>query len=110
MSETIIKHNILEEKISISFDLQGFNNVDLDIQTDIDLNPLLIKLTKIIEVNKKLKFEFEDKNQLLQSFDKIKLIRETLIEIYDKFNDKINIEIDSELSINEQIEDDDLPF
>lgn len=114
MSTIIIKHNIQEEKINISFDTQegllSFPEVDLDIRTDIDFNELLIKLTDFIELNKTIEFEFIDETNLLETSSKIKLIKETLEEIYTKYNTHIDLDdsIEQETIVKEK--DNDLPF
>jgi hypothetical protein len=95
MSTIIIKHIIQEEKITISFDSQEgslcFPEVYLDITTDIDFNDLLIKLTDFIELNKIIKHEFVDDAKLLNISLKIKLIKETLEEIYKSYNEQMNM-------------------
>lgn len=96
MSNIIIKHIVEAEHIQISFDMQdgslSFPTINLDIKSDIDLNSLLIKLTELVEIKRELETEFEDPTELLTSDSKIKLIGETLEEIYTNFNEKINIE------------------
>lgn len=93
MKTIIIKNNIQQDKINISFDTQegslSFPEVDLDIKTDIDFNELLIKLTDFIELNKTIEFEFKDDAKLLDTSSKIKLIKETLEEIYNDYNNHI---------------------
>lgn len=96
MSNIIIKHIVETEQIRISFDMQdgslSFPTINLDIKSDIDLNTLLIKLTELIEIRRELEIQFEDPTDLLTSDSKIKLIKETLEEIYAKFNEDIKIE------------------
>lgn len=113
METIIIKHNIQQDKIHISFDAKdgslSFPEVDLDIKTDIDFNNLLIKLTNFIELNKTIEFEFIDDTKLLETSSKIKLIKETLEEIYNNYNchiisDKVIVE-----SVANDVRDD-LPF
>lgn len=113
METIIIKHNFQQDKIHISFDTKdgslSFPEVDLDIKTDIDFNNLLIKLTNFIELNKTIEFEFIDDTKLLETSSKIKLIKETLEEIYNNYNchiisDKVIVE-----SVANDVRDD-LPF
>ena len=113
MSTIIIKHSIQAEKINISFDTQegslSFPEVELDIKTDIDFNELLIKLTDFIELNKSIEFEFIDESKLLDNSSKIKLIKETLEEIYKNYNNHIITDNTIEEKVVED-KDDDLPF
>lgn len=113
MTTIIIKHNIQTEKINISFDTQdgslSFPEVEIDIKTDIDFNNLLIKLTEFIELNKSIEYEFIDELNLLQTSSKIKLIKETLEEIYTNYNNHIIIDntIEEKAVVDKE---DDLPF
>ncbi|MFC3561186.1 hypothetical protein [Pedobacter jamesrossensis] len=118
MSNIVIKHIFETEQILLSFDMQdgslSFPSINLDIKSDIDLNSLLIKLTEFVEIKRELEIQFEDPNSLLKSDAKIKLIGETLEEIYAKFNEKIKIEevSDAYSSTEADVSDDngDLPF
>lgn len=113
METIIIKHNIQQDKINISFDTKdgylSFPEVDLDIKTDIDFNDLLIKLTDFIELNETIEFEFIDDTKLLETSSKIKLLKETLEEIYNNYNSNI---ISDKVIVESVSNDvcDDLPF
>ena len=54
-----------------------------------DLNNLINEIIKLIELKKKFSVEFVDKNNLVESDKKIELIKETLNDIYLKFNENI---------------------
>lgn len=117
MGNIIIKHIIEAEQVKISFNLQDgslpFPAINLDIRSDIDLNSLLIKLTELIEIKKELEVQFEDPTGLSTNDSKIKLIKETLEEIYAKFNEKIKVEVISEPETRmaaEVSDSGDLPF
>ncbi len=90
MEPITIKHIIEETKITISFDLAegslSFPSVELETSGDIDLNLLIVKLSELIEKKRKLNIEFEDSSSLIETNNKIKLIINTLEEIYSKFN------------------------
>ncbi|MDQ1165684.1 hypothetical protein [Flavobacterium sp. SORGH_AS_0622] len=101
----IIVSNIIEQnKITINFDPQdgtlSFPSVDLTTTGDIDLNPLILKLTDLLELDNKLEIQYDDEHSLADTDSKIKLVKETLDDIYKSFNQNI-------LSENEIINDDD---
>jgi hypothetical protein len=114
MESIIIKHIIEEKNFSISFDFidggLSFPFIDLNIESDVDLNPLVIKLTEIIENGRKLEFKFDDASVLLGTNPKIKLIKDTLEEIYLEFNKKFDEESDNTTEISNDDTSDDLPF
>lgn len=93
MSNIQITNTIEEQKISISFDLQdgslSFPIIELSTSGDIELNPLVIKLTEFLELNKKIEILYEDSFSLLENDSKIKLIKETLEDIYNSYNSNI---------------------
>lgn len=97
MDNIIITNTITTDKISINFNLQdgSFSLTSLDLLTsgDIELNPLVIKLTELIELNKKIEVAYEDTLQLLESDSKIKLVKDTLDDIYESFNSNITVEL-----------------
>ncbi|MGE8341712.1 MAG: hypothetical protein ACN6OI_11815 [Flavobacterium sp.] len=101
----IIVSNIIEQnKITINFDPQdgtlSFPSVDLTTTGDIDLNPLILKLTDLLELDNKLEIQYDDKHSLADTDSKIKLVKETLDDIYKSFNQNI-------LTENEIINEDD---
>src|SRR5690554_6248541 len=93
----IIKHIMEESKFTINFDMQdgsiSFRSQELKIEGDIDLSVLITKLSEFIEQKKKLQIEFEDTSNLEDSNPKIKLVKDTLNEIYNKFNEQIIMKI-----------------
>lgn len=111
MSTIIVKHIIEEKKFTINFDLLdgsiSFQTIDLNIEGDIDLNPLVLKLTEFIEKERNLESEFECINPVLEKNHKIQLIKDTLIETYSLFNKNLE-NIDAIISENNP--EDDLPF
>ena len=115
MNPITIKHIIEENKIIISFDLTdgslSFPSVELVTSGDIDLNLLLAKLVELIEKKRKLNLEFEDSTSLIDSNPKVKLIKNTLEEVYSKFNSQF--EEGENNGQGDQVGiavDDDLPF
>jgi hypothetical protein len=100
MDDIIITNTIDEDIFYIDFDLNdgsiSFPALELSTFGDIELNPLVIKLTELLELNRKIEIKYEDSQSLLESDPKIKLVKETLDEIYDSFNSNIVIEDDVE--------------
>ena len=100
MDDIIITNIINEDKIYIDFNLQdgsiSFPTLELPTSGDIELNPLVIKLTELLELNRKIKIDYDDSQSLLDTDTKIKLVKETLDEIYDSFNSNIVVEDDGE--------------
>jgi hypothetical protein len=101
----IIVSNIIEQnKITINFDPQdgtlSFPSVDLITTGDIDLNPLILKLTNLLELDNKMEIQYDDEHSLVDTDSKIKLVKETLDDIYASFNQNI-------LTENEIINEDD---
>jgi hypothetical protein len=115
MSSIIVKHIIEEKKLTINFDLLAgsisFPTIDLNIEGDIDLNPLVLKLTELIEKRRNLESEFECADPDLEKNHKVQLIKETLIEMYSLFNKNLE-DTDAIISENHSGDDfeDDLPF
>ena len=100
MATIIITNSIEQNKISINFDFQqgelSFPIVEINTEGDVDFNSLVIKLSEILEYNRELEVEFIDTDNLVVENSKLELIKSTLEEIYEKFNDSIKIEnIDS---------------
>lgn len=66
MKNILITNTILEEKILVSFNLQNgdlsFPSVELSTSGDVELNPLVIKLTEFLELNRKVQIEYVDWN------------------------------------------------
>ncbi len=93
MNEIIIINTITENQISVGFNLNDgkvpFPPINIDITGDVDLNNLINEIIKLIELKKKFSVEFVDKNNLVESDKKIELIKETLNDIYLKFNENI---------------------
>lgn len=115
----IIKHTIEVSKFIINFDMQdgslSFLSVELNTEGDIDLSTIINKLSEFIGLKKNLQIEFEDTGNLSESKPKIKLIKETLNEIYYKFNEQFIVRTDEAINVPEMPpgitqDDDDLPF
>lgn len=113
MNLIIVKNIIEANKITVSFDLTdgslSFPTVELATEGDIDLNALVIKLTELIEEKRKFNVEYEDTTSLVESNPKIKLIKNTLEEIYTKFNNQFDTPENDNIQV-EANTDDDLPF
>jgi hypothetical protein len=112
--ESIIVKNIIEEnKITISFDLRdgslSFPSVELKTEGDIDLNTLVVKLAELLEHKRKLNVEYEDNGALLDSNPKMTLVKNTLAEVYTKFNSQFNNPENGQILV-ETNSDDDLLF
>lgn len=93
MNDIIVNNIISINQISIGFNLNDGNiplpPIAIDIAGDVDLNILITEIIKLLELNRKFSIEFSDPSSLVEANGKIKLIKETLIEIYVKFNEKI---------------------
>lgn len=98
MNYILINNTIQQDKISINFNLQdgslSFPELNLLTSGDIELNPLVIKLTELLELHRKIEVTYEDIHSLLETESKIKLVKDTLDDIYNAFN--INIINDAE--------------
>ncbi|SFC71978.1 hypothetical protein [Flavobacterium phragmitis] len=93
MHNIIVTNTIEQDKVTINFDPQdgtlSFPSVDLTTTADIDLNPLILKLTALLELDTKLEIQYDDVHSLADSDSKIKLVKETLDDIYKSFNQNI---------------------
>jgi len=90
MNNILITNTIEKDKVSINFNLQdgslSFPVLDLSTSGDIELNPLVIKLTELLELHRKVEISYEDALLLIDTDSKIKLVKETLDDIYNSFN------------------------
>lgn len=113
MNPINVKNIIEENKITISFDMGdgslSFPSIELGIDGDIDLNALVVKLSELIEQKRKLNVDYEDNGSLLDSNSKIILIKNTLAEVYSKFNNLFESPENGQVQA-ETNTDDDLPF
>jgi hypothetical protein len=70
MNNIQINNIIQEDKVSINFNLQdgslSFPTLDLLTSGDIELNPLIIKLTELLELHRKIEITYEDALSLLE--------------------------------------------
>lgn len=93
MNTIIITNTIEEDKLIINFNLQDgtlpFPPFELTTSGDIELNPLVLKLTELVELKREIEFEFIDSSAILKSSAKLTLVHDTLEEIYNSFNDNI---------------------
>lgn len=99
MENILITNTILEGKVLINFDLKdGDLSFPLELSTsgDIELNPLVIKLTELLELNREIEIDYVDSLSILENDSKIKLVKETLDEIYGSFNSNIVTEENGE--------------
>ena len=110
MNTILITNTIQEDKISIAFNLQdgtlSFPVVDLSTSGDIELNPLVIKLTELLESDRKIEIKYEDSLSLIENDSKIKLIKETLDNIFSSFNSNV-VTNQGDSNQDDVIEDDD---
>lgn len=94
MNPIIVTNSIEESKFIINFNFQDgvipFPPFELSTNGDIELNPLVLKLTEIIELKRKIEFDFIDAGSLLESSSKLTLIKDTLEDIYNSFNNNID--------------------
>ena len=91
-----IVNTISEDKIIVNFNSQtnelAINNIELLIDGDIDFNPLIEILITLIEAKKEIDFSFVD-DALIDSSSKIKLVKNTMEEIYNRFNNNLRISL-----------------
>lgn len=96
MKNIIITNTIAVDKIHINIDLSDgkipFPPIEISISGDIELNTLVIKLTELLEINRKVEVKYNDDYSLIESTPKVKLIIDALNEIYNSFNSNIIIE------------------
>ena len=96
MENIIITNTIAEDKFHINFDLSDgkipFPPIELSTSGDIELNTLVIKLTELLELNRKVEVKYNDAHSLIESTQKVKLIVDALNEIYYSFNSNIIME------------------
>lgn len=94
MENILITNTILEDKVIISFDLQNgslaLTTVEISTTGDIELNPLVIILTELLELKREIQINYVDSQSILENDSKLKLVKETLDEIYDSFNSNID--------------------
>lgn len=107
MDDIIITNTIGEDKFYIDFNMQdgsiSFPTIELSTSGDIELNPLVIKLTELLELNRKIEVKYIDSQSLLDNESKIKLVKETLDDIYDSFNLNIAVELNEEHDDNSDL-------
>lgn len=91
-----IVNTISEDKIIVNFNSQtnelAINNIELLIDGDIDFNPLIEILITLIEAKKEIDFSFVDDTSIDLS-SKIKLVKNTMEEIYNQFNNNLQISL-----------------
>jgi hypothetical protein len=98
MESILITNTITEDNVSISFDLQdgslALTTVEIPTTGDIELNPLVLKLTELLELNREIEIDYADSLSILETDSKIDLVKETLDEIYESFNSNIIVVVE----------------
>lgn len=104
------KFNDSNLEINFSKDTQTIKDISISVSNDVNFKVLIDYLLEIIPENENLEIEFENfGNQ--ENFEKLELIKNTINEIYEKFNASIVIENEVNLSDNvTEEQNDDLPF
>jgi hypothetical protein len=96
MGNIKVTNTIETDSVNIDFNIDDstvhYPSIKINIQTDVDLTLLINKLIEFVEINHKLVVKYVDEHGLIESNSKIKLIKETLDEVFVKFNDEINNE------------------
>jgi len=111
MDKINVNNTINQEKITVQI-IQSIDREDtiiLDITSDIELTPLVLHMVGLIEKKRKLEYNFNDPQALAEGDTKVLLIKNTIIEIYDRFNKSIENNETETGSIILPV-DDDLPF
>ncbi len=105
------KFNNTNLEIHFSNGYEINNDIIISISNDINFKNLIDYLLQIIPQKEKLEITFDDFSEEW-NMEKLNLIKETIIEIYEKFNSAI-INENKEVSSAEStsiLEDKDLPF
>ena len=112
MSKITVANTFENNKLVIGFDFHDglipFAPFELTTNGDIELNPLVIKLTELLERNLEIEYTFEGVDETDDDNNKkLKLIKSTLEEIYNGFNRNVMSTVVEEDDPSDSIEDDD---
>ena len=104
------KFNDSNLEIDFSKETQTIKEITILISNDVNFKELIDYLLEIIPKNENLEIEFENFDDQ-ENVEKLELIKDTINEIYEKFN--VSIVIDSEVNVTDdetEEQNDDLPF
>jgi len=109
------KNKFFENNLNIKFSGDSINDNEINIlvSNDVNFKEVIDYLIDIISNKDEINFSFENFDNE-ENVDKLQLIKDTIEEIYEKFNLSIqsqNLIIEDEtLPIEQDSESDDLPF
>lgn len=90
MQKITISNTFEANKVFIGFDLHDgsipFAPFELSTSGDIELNPVVLKLSELLELNREIEFYFQGDDSDSDQNPKLALVKETLQEIYTAFN------------------------
>ena len=88
-----INNVITEESVEINIQrnqteerFPPFPPIVINCTNDVVLDELIQKLLELVEYEEEIKYSFTDSSNLVEENPKIKIVKETLSEIYDGFN------------------------
>tara|TARA_B110000971_G_scaffold220621_1_gene264759 strand:- start:534 stop:875 length:342 start_codon:yes stop_codon:yes gene_type:complete len=108
-------NKFIENNLNIKFSGESINDNEINIlvSNDVNFKEVIDYLINIISNKDEINFSFENFDND-ENTDKLQLIKETIEEIYEKFNLSIqsqNLVTEGEIiTIEEDSESDDLPF
>lgn len=85
-----VKNKFNESNLEINFskDTETTKDITILISNDVDFKELIDYLLEIVPENEKLEIEFENFDDQ-ENVEKLELIKNTINEIYGKFNDSV---------------------
>lgn len=88
-----VKNKFNESNLEINFskDTETTKGITILISNDVDFKELIDYLLEIVPENEKLEIEFENFDDQ-ENVEKLELIKNTINEIYEKFNDSVVVE------------------
>lgn len=107
-----VKNKFNESNLEINFskDTETIKDIAILISNYVDFKELIDYLLEIVPENENLEIEFENFDDQ-DNVEKLELIKDTINEIYEKFNDSIVIE--SEINVTDNVaeeQNNNLPF
>lgn len=89
-----IESKYIEVNIQIMEEIP-FPPITIDLDNDVSLDDLVAKLIDLAKCEKKIEYDFVDDNSLAEQHPKIRIVKETLEEIYKKYNSTLEEHLSS---------------
>ncbi len=88
-----VKNKFEENNLNLEFSGEKIEEKSITISTanDVNFKDIIDYLVELIPEEEKLEYSFEDFSEE-DNIDKLNLIYETVIEVFDEFNSAINVE------------------